>query len=230
MSVVRMVSVFAGSSREKWISSKEEDLEHLGAASASGRGPGTYRSWGDGPAETLTTLTTLTSSAVGIGAAIEPIVRPRRLGRVELFLRAIFGRGLCVSYALKELRAWDRAGRPGPEMRLVLGEVRGFAAPVEHAWIERGGFAYCWSTLAVHGLQPLPEHEYLRRMAARRTAVFELAVHQFQFTGINSNEWDICPPLRVAHDAPWSWASVPIPKRNTSGPCCAAFARGGVFE
>lgn len=98
--------------------------------------------------------------------AVEPFVRPRRLSNKVLAERVLRGqRGDCYRYAWREAMAYRDAGSPEPVLRVLHGEVATAAfGYVGHAWLERGGFAYDWQTLAL-GENPVPvaEFEALRR-------------------------------------------------------------------
>ena len=76
-------------------------------------------------------------------APIQPFMRPRQ-PRTAM-------RGDCYRYASNELLRWTSAGEPGPTMRMVHGTILWSASDrrIEHAWIERGGYAYDWQTFAL---------------------------------------------------------------------------------
>jgi len=95
---------------------------------------------------------------------VQPYKRPRR---VPLFRKGepVFVRGNCYPYACHEALAYLEAGSPRPGLRVVHGTV----GIIEHAWIERGGYAYDWQMFADDGAaaQPLPIAEYYERKQAR---------------------------------------------------------------
>jgi hypothetical protein len=60
--------------------------------------------------------------------------------------------GDCYRYAIFEAAEYIGAKRPRPALRLVHGTVWNalLELDVNHAWVERGGFAYDWQTFALN--------------------------------------------------------------------------------
>jgi hypothetical protein len=112
---------------------------------------------------------------------VKPFYRPRRPRR--------WVPGKCYEYATKEALAYCEAGKPLPALVVIHGLYSPRGSPVEHAWIERGGFAYDWQTLVMGG-KPLP------------LAVF----HEANRTRVHTR-YDVSDVIRLAlekkHSGPW---------------------------
>lgn len=107
--------------------------------------------------------------------SVEPFRRPRRLTEKSMIRRYEARRaGDCYAYAVREIQAWSDAGSPAPQMVVVHGIVAG-AARIDHAWVERGGFAYDWQDLAVHGLKPTPVAAFRARKEAVPRETYDAA-------------------------------------------------------
>ena len=135
-------------------------------------------------------------SGSGAEVVIRPFNFPRRLTATALLAR--FQRrqmGDCYQYAFNEFMAWAAAGKPAPVMRVLHGTVAG---GIEHAWIERGGFAYDWQGLAVHGRDPEPVAAFYERARPDQCAVYSIE----EFFAAMSRE---------GHKGPWPVAE-PKPK------------------
>lgn len=103
-------------------------------------------------------------------ATVQPFNRPRRVKLGRLFVNG--RQGDCWRYAAKEAQAWMGTGSPRPMLRVVHGVV----GPLwcGHAWIERGGYAYDWQTLAIAEYEghPLPLVEFYGVREVRKVKVY----------------------------------------------------------
>ena len=92
-----------------------------------------------------------------------PFRRPRLLSEAARVQRMQRGnRGLCFEFAWKEAAWYAGAKYPRPALTVMHGLVQG---GIEHAWIERGGWAYDWQAFAIHGWGPVPIAEFYARNA-----------------------------------------------------------------
>ncbi len=120
----------------------------------------------------------------------QPFKRPRRFD----VARAIASgrklrQGDCYRYATQEAIEYAAAKSPRPALRVVHGILEGRIA---HAWVERGGFAYDWQTLALVGQEgrPLPLAEFYKSRKARKIKVY---------TARQAIDWMV----KTGHGGPW---------------------------
>ncbi len=99
------------------------------------------------------------------------------------------GPGDCYRYATREALEYAAAKSPRPALRVVHGILEG---RTPHAWVERGGFAYDWQTLALVGQEgrPIPVAEFYESRKARKIKVY---------TARQAIDWMV----KTGHGGPW---------------------------
>jgi hypothetical protein len=118
---------------------------------------------------------------------IKPFARGRRRSAGEV-AKGI--RGHCYDFAARDVLAWAEAGRPEPAPMLVHGIARSSGVPYDHAWIERGGFAYDWQLVVEAKGHPMLVDEYRRVHGSEDRARF-------------TAEEAVAKILSVGHYGPW---------------------------
>ncbi len=129
---------------------------------------------------------------------VVPFKKPRKVDAVK---RMAAGRlGDCYAYAFNEALRYIDAGEPAPPLVVVHGTVRGAQGPIEHAWIERGGYAYDWQMFAVNGGAPVLLADFYRAREPRDVARYEAT--EAALAAAKHNHHGPWPTLAPSTDSP----------------------------